>query len=148
AIDTEKWIKNVGEMVDRGLVVAQTDIYERLKLKMPDDKTKAVLVPKDIASAVQPVTDAPQEVATNRRLALNRKDNEEDALPDQDEWGNIADALAAPIFDAVQQAQSYEELQAALDALSASNDDDSLTPLIESLTQATFSARLKGELNG
>ncbi|EGU38089.1 phage portal protein family protein, partial [Vibrio scophthalmi] len=148
AIDTEKWIKNVGEMVDRGLVVAQTDIYERLKLKMPDDKTKAVLVPKDIASAVQPVTDAPQEVATNRRLALNRKDNEEDVLPDQDEWSNIADALASPIFDAVQQAQSYEELQAALDALSASNDDDSLIPLIESLTQATFNARLKGELNG
>lgn len=151
AEDTEKWVKNVGEMVDRGLKVCTSDVYDRLKLKIPDDKTQSVLLPKDLVSGIQgvSVSESTADLATNRQvghIAMNRKETESDALPDSDEWERIIDPIAEPILEAAKQANSYAELVSMLTEIKANSNDEHLQGLIESLTSATSLARMAGEV--
>ena len=52
--------------------------------------------------------------------------------------------ILAPIVEAAEEAESFEDLSAALDALTLS--DDALAPMRELLAQAAFAARIGGEV--
>lgn len=143
AEDTEKWVKNVSTMVNHGLRVCQSDVYERLKLKVPKEKEDTFLLPDSVVNQAPSTENNP--LATNRKLALNRSTGASVEIFD-DEWEQTLDPIATPILEAAKQATSFEELRLLLDDIKNSTDDSNLVLLIENLTKATLAARSAGEL--
>ncbi len=107
--------KSVGEMVDRGLEVKQSEIREKLGLSDPGEDD-VLLTPPAVTSgsAASAVNRAATRAA---RTALNRK--EEDALEEilagaLADAGAMADETIGPIRDALLACNSFEDMEAVL----------------------------------
>lgn len=141
--------ESLAKLVPLGLKVEQSVVRDRLGWPDPDPKAK----PEDLLARQAPAA-VETGAAANRTghscpgcgKAANREEDgdEIDALADEElaEWEPVMAGLLDPIRQAVEQAASLEELQAALAGLMERQDPSAL---VDALAEAMFKARAMGD---
>jgi phage gp29-like protein len=161
--DTEKFVGNACELADRGVPIEVSQVLDRMNLTEPADGA-AIMHPKGKAPAegqpdddddkTPPTPGEPDngqegeddDKARNRATALNTKRYEDaiDELVDMGlrDWERQTDPIMQPIFEAANEATSYEDLDRAIAKLATTIDTKTL---VGRLATQMFMARGLGD---
>lgn len=132
----------------RGLRIATADVYRAFNLRKPEDGEEVLDNPEPPAAppAPQPPVDTPDadRQAASRVTSPPRDsiDDLVDQLIAQGDMQRVMEGEIGTLIEALRRASDLEEIDDILDAYRASGSG----PLADLLTNATFAARLAGEV--
>jgi phage gp29-like protein len=140
----------LGVLVPLGLKVSMREAREKIGFGEPDKDEDLLAAPAAKTSAQKALNPAQLDRAWNR-IALNaegggtiaKDEVEQLAAAGAEDWEPQLSPIVAKVLAAAAAARSFEEFQAALDALAGEIDAD---PLAKSLAAAGLKARALGDL--
>ncbi|MCX4025063.1 DUF935 domain-containing protein [Endozoicomonas sp. SM1973] len=147
--DTENLADNLAKLVPLGLKVSQQEVLSKLGLSEPQEGEELLAAP-----STQPAESNKEDKANNRQQTCSHCQAVNSQQPDEidqletlmlDDWQQQLTPVIDPLISAIQQAQSYEELQQLLPDLLSKMDR---TQLAESLAKAGFIAYGHGVAEG